>query len=218
VVKFHGSLKSPSNPDRDERELAKRLFRTDANVMVTTDAGAEGLNLQHCHIVVNYDLSWNPMKLEQRIGRCHRIGQEQDVVVANLVATENAVDARLVELLTDKIHLFDSVLGESDEILGAIEDILDFEQAVFQILQTCRTPEQIDQAFVQLQLDLESEIEDRRSHGRSLLQGFDDRIRDHLAAARSRAREALDRRTSLLRDFLLGSLDAFGAKSIPLKG
>lgn len=214
VVEFSGDLKSHSNPDRDKRELAKREFRESADVMIATDAGAEGLNLQFCHIVVNYDLPWNPMKIEQRIGRCHRIGQEEDVVVANLVATQNAVDARLVELLTDKIHLFDSVLGESDEILGAIEDGLDFERQIFEILQTCRTPEQIDAAFTQLQLELESVIEERRSRGRSLLQGFDDRIRDHLQIAEARAREALDRRTALLRDFVLGSLQAHGASVV----
>lgn len=211
VVRFSGDLKSHSNPDKDERELAKREFHDTADVMIATDAGAEGLNLQFCHIVVNYDLPWNPMKIEQRIGRCHRIGQAEDVVVANLVATENAVDARLVELLTDKIHLFNSVLGESDEILGAIEDGLDFERQVFTILQTCRTPEQIDKAFVQLQLDLEEVIGERRVRGRSLLQGFDDRIRDHLDIAEQQARQALDKRTALLRDFTLGSLEAHGA-------
>jgi superfamily II DNA or RNA helicase len=211
VVEFSGDLKSHSNPDKDERELAKRKFHDTADVMIATDAGAEGLNLQFCHIVVNYDLPWNPMKIEQRIGRCHRIGQAEDVVVANLVAIENAVDARLVELLTDKIHLFNSVLGESDEILGAIEDGLDFERQVFTILQTCRTPQQIDTAFAQLQFELEEVIGERRARGRSLLQGFDDRIRDHLDIAEKQARQALDKRTALLRDFTLGSLEAHGA-------
>ena len=211
VVEFNGDLQSHANPDKDERELTKRRFHESADVMIATDAGAEGLNLQFCHIVANYDLPWNPMKIEQRIGRCHRIGQQHDVVVANLVATENEVDARLVELLTDKIHLFDTVLGESDEILGAIEDGMDFERAVFTILQTCRTPEQIDRAFAQLQLDLEDVISERRTTGSSLLQGFDDRLRDHLAMAGARAQEALDKRTALLRDFTLGSLTANGA-------
>jgi superfamily II DNA or RNA helicase/regulator of replication initiation timing len=211
VVEFSGDLQSHANPDKDEREIVKRQFHESADVMIATDAGAEGLNLQFCHIVVNYDLPWNPMKIEQRIGRCHRIGQQHDVVVANLVATENEVDARLVELLTDKIHLFDTVLGESDEILGAIEDGMDFERAVFTILQTCRTLDQIDRAFAQLQLDLEEVINERRTTGNSLLQGFDDRLRDHLAVAGARAQEALDKRTALLRDFTLGSLTANGA-------
>ena len=212
VVEFSGDLKAHPNPDKDEREQAKRQFRTQAQVMIATDAGAEGLNLQFCHIVVNYDLPWNPMKIEQRIGRCHRIGQQYDVVAANLVAMGNAVDARLVQLLTDKIHLFDSVLGESDEILGALEQGIDFERAVFDILQTCRSPEDIDAAFDALQRDMEQVILDRHSHGRSLLQGFDDRLRDHLRLAETAARAALDRRTRQLRDFLVGSLEFYGAE------
>lgn len=211
VVEFSGDLKGHPNPDKDEREQAKRQFRNQAQVMIATDAGAEGLNLQFCHIVVNYDLPWNPMKIEQRIGRCHRIGQQYDVVVANLVALGNAVDARLVQLLTDKIHLFDSVLGESDEILGALEEGIDFERAVFGILQTCRSPEDIDAAFDGLQREMEHVILDRRARGRSLLQGFDDRLRDHLRLAETAARAALDRRTRQLRDFLLGSLELYGA-------
>ncbi len=212
VVEFSGDLKGHPNPDKDEREQAKRQFRNEAQVMIATDAGAEGLNLQFCHTVVNYDLPWNPMKIEQRIGRCHRIGQRHDVVAANLVAMGNAVDARLVQLLTDKIHLFDSVLGESDEILGALEEGIDFERAIFDILQTCRAPDEIDAAFDALQREMEQVISERRSRGRSLLQGFDDRLRDHLRLAETAARAALDKRTRDLRDFLLGSLQFHGAK------
>ena len=211
VVEFSGDLKAHPNPDKDEREQAKRQFRTRAQVMIATDAGAEGLNLQFCHTVVNYDLPWNPMKIEQRIGRCHRIGQQYDVIVANLVAMGNAVDARLVQLLTEKIHLFDSVLGESDEILGVLEEGIDFEHAVFDILQTCRSPEEIDAAFDRLQREMEQVILDRGARGRSLLQGFDDRLRDHLRLVETAARAALDRRTRQLRDFLLGSLEFYGA-------
>jgi hypothetical protein len=211
VVEFSGDLKGHPNPDKDEREQAKRRFRSQAQVLIATDAGAEGLNLQFCHIVVNYDLPWNPMRIEQRIGRCHRIGQEYDVVAANLVAMGNAVDARLVQLLTDKIHLFDSVLGESDEILGALEEGIDFERAIFEILQTCRAPEEIDAAFDRLQQEMGQVIADRRAQGTSLLQGFDDRIRDHLRLAERAARAALGRRTQQLRDFILGSLAFYGA-------
>lgn len=206
IVEFHGGLKGHPNPDKDERELAKRRFRDEADVMIATDAGAEGLNLQFCHVVVNYDLPWNPMKIEQRIGRAHRIGQQNDVIAANLVGRENEVEARLVQLLTDKIHLFDSVLGESDEILGAIDDGMDFERRVFEILQLCRTPQEIDAAFDDLQQEMETVIRERRVQGRSLLQGFDDRIRDHLSIAEARAKEALDRKAAQLRDLLVGSM------------
>lgn len=215
VVEFNGQLKKHANPDKDEQEQAKRRFRDHADVMIATDAGAEGLNLQFCHIVVNYDLPWNPMKIEQRIGRCHRIGQEHDVVVANLVATDNEADRRIVELLTEKIHLFDSVLGGTDEILGSIEDGMDFERRIFNILQSCREPEEIDQAFDQLQLDLEDVIEERKATGTSLLLGgFDERLQDHLQVAERETKKALDARTETLRDFCLDTLDYHGAQVI----
>jgi superfamily II DNA or RNA helicase len=213
VVEFSGELKKHANPEKDEQELAKRRFRDHADVMIATDAGAEGLNLQFCHILVNYDLPWNPMKIEQRIGRCHRIGQEHDVVVANLVATDNEADRRIVELLVEKIHLFDSVLGGTDEILGSIEDGMDFERRIFNILQSCRAPEQIDQAFDQLQLDLEDVIEDRKATGTSmLLGGFDERLQDHLRVAERETRRALDSRAQMLRDFCMETLDYHGSK------
>ncbi|MGD9496489.1 MAG: SNF2-related protein [Armatimonadota bacterium] len=219
VVEFNGDLKKHANPDKDEQEQAKRRFRDHAEVMIATDAGAEGLNLQFCHIVVDYDLPWNPMKIEQRIGRCHRIGQEHDVVVANLVATDNEADRRLVELLTDKIHLFDSVLGGTDEILGTLEDGMDFERRIFDILQSCRTPEQINEAFDQLQFDLEDVLEERRATGTSLLLGgFDERLRDHLQVTERETRQALDRRTQMLRDFCLDSLSYHGARVVEDNG
>jgi superfamily II DNA or RNA helicase len=213
VVEFSGQLKKHANPEKDEQEQAKSRFRDHADVMIATDAGAEGLNLQFCHILVNYDLPWNPMKIEQRIGRCHRIGQEHDVVVANLVATDNEADRRIVELLVEKIHLFDSVLGGTDEILGSIEDGMDFERRIFNILQSCRAPEEIDQAFDQLQLDLEDVIEDRKVTGTSLLLGgFDERLRDHLRVAEQETRKALDSRTEMLRDFCLETLSYHGSQ------
>jgi len=218
VVQFHGDLQSHPNPEKDEREHAKQIFRESADVMIATDAGAEGLNLQFCHVVVNYDLPWNPMKIEQRIGRAHRIGQEHDVVVANLVAMDNAVDRRLVELLTDKIHLFNTVLGETDEILGIIEDGMDFERRIFEIAQSCRTPDEIGTAFQQLQLDLDEVIVERRTTGRTLLQGFDDRIRDHLRIAEQNARSAVDKRARQLEGFLRASLDHFGAEYLATDG
>ncbi|MGI5818118.1 MAG: SNF2-related protein [Armatimonadota bacterium] len=215
VLEFSGQLKKHANPDKDEQEQVKRRFRDHADVMIATDAGAEGLNLQFCHIIVNYDLPWNPMKIEQRIGRCHRIGQQHDVVVANLVARDNEADQRIVELLMEKIHLFDSVLGGTDEILGSIEDGMDFERRIFNILQSCRDPEEIDHAFDQLQLDLEDVLEDRKETGTSLLLGgFDERLRDHLKVAERETQKALDSRTEMLRDFCLDTLDYHGAQVV----
>src|SRR5262249_23905885 len=86
-----------------------------AQILLSTEAGAEGLNLQFCNLVVNYDLPWNPQRIEQRIGRCHRYGQERDELVLNFLNRQNAADARLYELLERKLHLFDGVFGASDE-------------------------------------------------------------------------------------------------------
>ena len=83
--------------------------------------------------MVNYDLPWNPQRVEQRIGRCHRYGQQRDVVVLNFLNRANAADARLYELLEKKLNLFDGVFGASDEILGALENGVDFEKRVLEI-------------------------------------------------------------------------------------
>jgi len=97
--------------------------------------------------VVNYDLPWNPQRVEQRIGRCHRYGQKFDVVVINFLNQRNEADRRVLELLSEKFHLFDGVFGASDEILGRIESGVDFEKRIAAIYDTCRTPEEIEAAF-----------------------------------------------------------------------
>ena len=86
--------------------------------MIATKAWAEGINLQFCSLVVNYDLPWNPQRIEQRIGRCHRYGQKHDVVVVNFLNRKNAADQRVFELLSEKFQLFEGVFGASDEVLG----------------------------------------------------------------------------------------------------
>src|SRR5690606_20375403 len=120
-----------------------------------------GVNLQFCNLVVNYDLPWNPQRIEQRIGRCHRYGQLFDVVVINFLNQRNAADRRVLELLSDKFHLFDGVFGASDEILGRIEAGVDFEQRIAAIYDTCRTPEQIEAAFTALRTELEDAIDEK---------------------------------------------------------
>ncbi len=110
----------------DRRAATIEHFRDTADIMVATEAAAEGLNLQFCSLVVNYDLPWNPQRIEQRIGRCHRYGQKSDVVVVNFVNKRNYADQRVYKLLEEKFHLFSDVLGASDEVLGQIEGI-DFD-------------------------------------------------------------------------------------------
>lgn len=153
-------------------------FEKKSQVLLTTEAGAEGLNLQFCNIVINYDLPWNPQRVEQRIGRCHRYGQRHEVVVANFLNTKNRADRRLLELLQTKLNLFDGLFGSSDEILGALESGIDFERRILEIYQACKTPEEIDIAFDALQESLQSKITDNILKLRSYLTEFDETVRD----------------------------------------
>ena len=89
--------------------------------MITTDVLAEGINLHRANVLINYDLPWNPQKIEQRIGRCHRYGQKHDVVAINLLNTDNAADKRVYEILSRKFELFEGVFGASDVALGVLE-------------------------------------------------------------------------------------------------
>ena len=144
-------------------------FKTKTQILLTTEAGAEGLNLQFCNIVINYDLPWNPQRVEQRIGRCHRYGQRYQVIVANFLNTKNYADKRVLELLQEKLNLFDGLFGSSDEILGAIESGLDFEKKILGIYQSCKTPEEYDKAFTEVQLKLKETISATTLEYRKLL-------------------------------------------------
>jgi SNF2 family DNA or RNA helicase len=116
---------------RRDKERAIAAFAADEHaVLLTTEAAGEGRNLQFCHVLVNYDLPWNPMQIEQRLGRLHRIGQQHDVVLTNLVA-RGTIEERILHVLESKINLFELVVGELDMILGRVSDELDFEARVF---------------------------------------------------------------------------------------
>ena len=116
------------SPTADMRSALIEEFEHRADIMIATESAAEGVNLQFCSLVVNYDLPWNPQRIEQRIGRCHRYGQRHDVVVINFVNRANEADQRVFELLNEKFKLFDGVFGASDEVLGALESGIDFEK------------------------------------------------------------------------------------------
>ena len=103
----------------DVRTALIEHFRDDATILLATEAAAEGVNLQFCSLVINYDLPWNPQRIEQRIGRCHRYGQKHDVVVINFLNERNEADRRVLELLSEKFSLFNGVFGASDEVLGS---------------------------------------------------------------------------------------------------
>ena len=128
----------------DVRTALIEHFRDEATILLATEAAAEGINLQFCSLVINYDLPWNPQRIEQRIGRCHRYGQKHDVVVINFLNERNEADRRVLELLGEKFSLFNGVFGASDEVLGTIESGVDFEKRILAIYQECRTPEEIE--------------------------------------------------------------------------
>lgn len=146
------------NRSADTRAAIIDHFRDSATIMIATEAAAEGVNLQFCSLVVNYDLPWNPQRIEQRIGRCHRYGQRYDVTVLNFVNSLNRADQRVYELLAQKFHLFDGVFGASDEVLGNVQSGVDFERRILGIYQSCRTSEAIDEAFDTLKRELEPQI------------------------------------------------------------
>ena len=179
-----GTDRITNSPTADKRAALIDYFRDEAAIMIATEAAAEGINLQFCNLVVNYDLPWNPQRIEQRIGRCHRYGQRFDVVVVNFLNKTNAADQRVYQLLDEKFRLFNGVFGASDEVLGAIESGVDFEKRIISIYQKCRTPEQISFEFDQLQQDLESEIDDKRREAREqLLNNFDQEVVEKVRVA-----------------------------------
>jgi superfamily II DNA or RNA helicase len=191
----------------DVRTTLIEHFRDEATILLATEAAAEGVNLQFCSMVVNYDLPWNPQRIEQRIGRCHRYGQKHDVVVINFLNERNEADRRVLELLTEKFALFNGVFGASDEVLGSIESGVDFEKRILAIYQECRTTEQIDAAFHALQAELDQQIRSRLDDTRrKLLDHFDEDVHQRLRLQLAGAQAQLDRvgrRFWLLTRFLL---------------
>lgn len=130
-------------------------FRDEYKILLVTDSGSEGLNLQFCNTIINYDLPWNPQKIEQRIGRCHRYGQKNDVVVMNLLNTQNVADKRVYEILSEKFELFQGVFGASDKAIGLLESGADFEKRVTQIYQECRSSSDFTKEFKRLEKELD---------------------------------------------------------------
>lgn len=169
-------------------------FRDRAKVLIATEAGAEGLNLQFCSAIINFDLPWNPQRIEQRIGRCHRYGQKHDVVVINFLNERNEADRRVYELLEQKFNLFTGVFGASDEVLGSLEAGVDFERRILEIYQECRSEEEIQVAFENLRRELDEQIQSRlRDTRKMLLEHFDEDVHDRLKVNLAGTRERLDR-------------------------
>ncbi|HBK39060.1 MAG TPA: DEAD/DEAH box helicase [Actinobacteria bacterium] len=208
IERHSGTDRVTGSRTADTRAALVDYFREQGSIMIATEAGAEGINLQFCSMVINYDLPWNPQRIEQRIGRCHRYGQKHDVVVVNFLNRENEADRRVYELLAQKFQLFDGVFGASDEVLGAVESGVDFERRIAEIYQTCRHPEAIHNAFEQLQLDLAGEISDAMLNARkALLENFDEDVQERLRLRNMDARASLGRLERLLMRFTRAALN-----------
>lgn len=181
VEEYKGTDKITGSATADKRAALVDYFKSKATIMIATEAAAEGINLQFCSLIVNYDLPWNPQRIEQRIGRCHRYGQKHDVVVINFLNRKNAADVRVYQLLDEKFQLFSGVFGASDEVLGVIGNGVDFEKRIAAIYQDCRTPEAIREAFDALQDELKPQISERMQEVRTtLMENFDAAVAEKL--------------------------------------
>ena len=182
------------SPTADMRSALVEKFGDEASIMIATESAAEGVNLQFCSLVVNYDLPWNPQRIEQRIGRCHRYGQKHDVVVINFVNRKNEADQRVFQLLNEKFKLFDGVFGASDEVLGALESGIDIEKRISEIYKRCRSADEITQAFDQLQRELDEKISTTFQEARTkLLENFDEDVHHKLRLRQTETQQRLDR-------------------------
>jgi adenine-specific DNA-methyltransferase len=199
LQRHQGTDRVTGSRSADMRSAIVDYFKDQGQIMIATEAGAEGINLQFCSLVVNYDLPWNPQRIEQRIGRCHRYGQKHDVVVVNFLNQTNEADQHVFRLLSEKFQLFEGVFGASDEVLGAIESGVDFEKRIADIYQHCRTPEEIKVSFDQLQIELGAQIDEAMTRARQLLfEHFDDEVREKLRVSDERSRLYLNRYERIL--------------------
>jgi hypothetical protein len=205
--KHNGTSRVSGSRSIDSRAAIIDHFRDDATILIATEAAAEGVNMQFCSLLINFDLPWNPQRIEQRIGRCHRYGQKHDVVVINFLNTRNQADQRVHQLLTEKFRLFEDVFGASDEVLGTIESGVDFEKRILEIYQNCRDSDEIQRAFDQLQEELKASIESRLNDTRQLLlENFDEDVHQRLKLELAEAQfniDAFSRRFWLLTQHIL---------------
>lgn len=196
-------------PSADRRKALVDEFRERGSIMIATEAAAEGINLQFCSMLVNYDLPWNPQRVEQRIGRVHRYGQKHNVVVVNFSNQGNLAEERILELLAEKFKLFTSVFGASDEVLGAIEDGLDFEKSIAAILERCKTAAEISQAFDELERQYEVEINQEMQKVRArVFDNLDPNVQDKLKSYDTQTENILNTFERLLLQVTRFELDA----------
>lgn len=212
LKRHEGTDRITGSRTSDTRAALVEHFRGSGKVMIATEAGAEGINLQFCSLVINYDLPWNPQRIEQRIGRCHRYGQKHDVVVVNFVDLTNEADKRVYELLAQKFQLFEGVFGASDEVLGAIGSGVDFERRIAEIYRNCRDPEEIKSSFEQLRLDLSGEINEAMVRTRQLLlENFDEEVQGKLRVRAEDSRSTRSHFERMLMELSQAELSEFAS-------
>lgn len=193
LEKHRGTDVVSGSKTADMKAAIVDAFRNDRTILIATESGAEGINLQFCSLLINYDLPWNPQRVEQRIGRCHRYGQKIDVTVINFMNRKNQAEARIVQLLDQKFKLFEGVFGSSDEVLGAIESGVDIERRILDIVQSCRTNDQINEAFDALQAEFSVEIDEAKTEARNkLLAEMDDKVIARLIYRKGEVAASLD--------------------------
>ncbi len=203
IVIFNGDSGSA-----EERRQLVEDFRGEKKIFLTTEAGAEGLNLQFCNLLINYDLPWNPQRIEQRIGRCHRYGQKLDVVVVNFANKKNVADQRILELLDSKFKLFEGAFGASNTVLGNIESGTDIEKEILKIYLTCRDEKEIEQRFDEL-IETSSEArEDKFKKAQEIiLEEFDEEVQSKLKSLGDKIGTDITETEALVRDIVLSSLE-----------
>ncbi|WP_255558175.1 SNF2-related protein [Zhongshania aquimaris] len=194
ITKHAESDKITGSKTSDTRAALVEYFCDQGKIMIATEAAAEGVNLQFCSLVINYDLPWNPQRIEQRIGRCHRYGQKHDVVVLNFIDSTNEADKRVHELLRLKFNIFDGVFGASDEVLGAIENGVDFERRIKNIYDNYREAHDIQREFDKLQEDLAHEINLQMVNTREkLFEHFDEDVLQNIKVDTNRSLDKYER-------------------------
>lgn len=192
LAKNRGTEIVSGSKTADMKAAIVDAFRHDRSILIATESGAEGINLQFCSLLINYDLPWNPQRVEQRIGRCHRYGQKIDVTVINFLNRKNQAEERIHQLLEQKFKLFDGVFGSSDEVLGAIESGVDIERRILEIVQQSRTDEEINAAFDKLQTEFCFEIDEAKQDARNkLLAEMDDKVIERLLGRKESVSSAL---------------------------
>ncbi|MFZ3371530.1 MAG: SNF2-related protein [Desulfitobacteriaceae bacterium] len=204
LERHKGEDKISGSRQADIKAAVVEEFKDRASILIGTEAAAEGINLQFCSLLMNYDLPWNPQRIEQRIGRCHRYGQKNDVVVVNFLNDKNEADKRVYELLDQKFQLFDGLFGSSDEVLGSIESGVDFEKRIADIYQNSKTAAQIKEAFDRIQGEFKERIDATLAHARlTLFENFDEDVSMLLKTCNENTLKSVGQHEKWLYNFVL---------------